>query len=68
MLRDINLAFACGAFLGLIGPNGGGKTSLLRVLLGILKPTAGHPVSLLPARLVCMKNVPMPLLRQCANV
>ena len=42
ILRDINLVVEPGEFLGLIGPNGGGKTSLLRVLLGILTPTAGQ--------------------------
>ncbi len=42
ILRDINLTVARGEFLGLIGPNGGGKTSLLRVLLGIMVPTSGH--------------------------
>jgi zinc transport system ATP-binding protein len=42
ILRDINLVVEPGEFLGLIGPNGGGKTSLLRVLLGILKPTTGQ--------------------------
>lgn len=42
ILRDINLAVAHGEFLGVIGPNGGGKTSLLRVLLGIVAPTGGR--------------------------
>ena len=42
ILRDINLVVEPGEFLGLIGPNGGGKTSLLRVLLGILAPTIGQ--------------------------
>jgi len=42
ILRDIDLVVERGEFLGLIGPNGGGKTSLLRVLLGILAPTAGN--------------------------
>ena len=41
ILQDINLAVAPGEFLGVIGPNGGGKTSLLRVLLGVLTPSAG---------------------------
>jgi len=41
ILEDLNLAVQRGEFLGLIGPNGGGKTSLLRVLLGLLPPTAG---------------------------
>lgn len=42
ILREIDLVVGPGEFLGLIGPNGGGKTSLLRVLLGILVPTTGH--------------------------
>lgn len=42
ILRDINLTVARGEFLGLIGPNGGGKTTLLRVLLGVFTPTFGN--------------------------
>jgi len=42
ILENINLAVAPGEFLGVIGPNGGGKTSLLRVLLGVLQPSAGR--------------------------
>lgn len=42
ILQDITLAVAPGEFLGVIGPNGGGKTSLLRVLLGVLPPCAGQ--------------------------
>lgn len=41
ILEDVSLTLADGEFLGLIGPNGGGKTSLLRVLLGLHPPTAG---------------------------
>ncbi len=41
ILDEINLTLARGEFLGLIGPNGGGKTSVLRVLLGVLHPTRG---------------------------
>jgi zinc transport system ATP-binding protein len=42
ILRDINLTVDRGEFLGLIGPNGGGKTTLLRVLLGVFTPTIGQ--------------------------
>jgi len=31
-----------GAFLGIAGPNGGGKTTLLRLVLGLERPTVGH--------------------------
>ena len=37
-IRDINLTIADGDFLGITGPNGGGKTTLLRVILGLLQP------------------------------
>lgn len=40
-LKDINLKVKKNEFLGIIGPNGGGKTTLLKVLLGIIKPTTG---------------------------
>ena len=41
ILSDINLELQKGQITTLIGPNGGGKTSIARILLGILKPTCG---------------------------
>lgn len=41
VLEDINLTIEELDFLGLIGPNGGGKTSLIKVLLGLIKPHTG---------------------------
>lgn len=41
ILRDISLSVQPGTMLGLIGPNGGGKTTLIRLLLGLLAPSAG---------------------------
>ena len=41
VLEHINLEIAEKDFLGVIGPNGGGKTTLMKIILGLLKPTAG---------------------------
>lgn len=40
-LRDINLTVASGELLGIIGPNGGGKSTLLMLMAGLLEPTSG---------------------------
>ena len=42
VLKDVNLELAEGDFLALIGPNGGGKTTLLKLMLGLFKPDAGQ--------------------------
>lgn len=41
VLTDINLGVKKGSFLAMIGPNGGGKTTLLRLMLGLLSPNEG---------------------------
>ena len=40
--RGLDVALATGEVLALLGPNGGGKTTLLKTLLGLLKPQAGE--------------------------
>jgi len=40
-LEKATLAVPRGEYLAVLGPNGGGKTTLLRLLLGLLKPDAG---------------------------
>jgi zinc transport system ATP-binding protein len=42
VLEDVNLTVYERDFIGLLGPNGGGKTTLARVLLGLLPPTRGE--------------------------
>lgn len=42
ILEDINLEIAPDDFVGIIGPNGGGKTTLLKVILGLISPARGH--------------------------
>ena len=42
VLERVNLVVEGNDFLGLVGPNGGGKTTLLRILLGLLEPQQGR--------------------------
>lgn len=44
VLEDVNLTMREQDFIGIIGPNGGGKTTLLKVILGLLKPYSGEVV------------------------
>lgn len=41
ILKNINLDIFEQDFIGIIGPNGGGKTTLLKVILGLIKPIKG---------------------------
>lgn len=41
VLEGVNLSVEPNKFLGIIGPNGGGKTTLLKVILGLIKPARG---------------------------
>ncbi len=41
VLRNVNLEIYPNDFLGIIGPNGGGKTTLIKMILGLLKPASG---------------------------
>jgi ABC-type Mn2+/Zn2+ transport system ATPase subunit len=42
VLRDVSFAAAPGQTVCVLGPNGGGKTTLFRALIGELEPLAGH--------------------------
>ena len=41
VLQDVNFTVRGGDFVALLGPNGGGKTTLLKLMLGLLKPERG---------------------------
>lgn len=41
ILEDVNLSIADREFVWIVGPNGGGKTTLVKILLGLLRPQKG---------------------------
>lgn len=47
VIHDINLHVARGEFVGIIGPNGGGKTTLIKSILGLIEPVTGK---------ICFRN------------
>jgi ATP-binding cassette subfamily B protein RaxB len=44
ILDQINLTIPAGSFIAIVGPSGAGKTTLVRLLLGLLPPTSGRIV------------------------
>ena len=42
ILENINFQVFSGDFIGVIGPNGGGKTTLIKTILGLIKPISGE--------------------------
>jgi zinc transport system ATP-binding protein len=42
ILKNITLNIHQGDYVGMIGPNGGGKTTLLKIMVGLLKPQKGE--------------------------
>ena len=41
IIRDVNLTFEDHAFIAITGPNGGGKSTLAKLIMGIERPTSG---------------------------
>lgn len=44
ILRNINLSLSSDSILTIVGPNGGGKSTLLKVLLKLIQPTSGEVI------------------------
>jgi len=42
VLKNVTFTVEENEFLGILGPNGGGKTTLLKLLLGLFRPSRGH--------------------------
>jgi ABC-2 type transport system ATP-binding protein len=42
VIDDMSLEIPTGISFGLLGPNGSGKTALIRLMVGLLKPAAGN--------------------------
>jgi len=45
-LNEVSFAVPSGSVFGLLGPNGSGKTTIIKLLLGLARPTAGRAVVL----------------------
>lgn len=65
ILKDINFTLPKGAFLNIIGPNGGGKTTLIEILTNLIKPTNGEfiineeKIGYLPQKITIKNNFPI---------
>jgi ATP-binding cassette subfamily B protein RaxB len=42
VLENVNLTIAPGKFVTIMGPSGGGKTTLVKIMLGLIEPTSGE--------------------------
>jgi zinc transport system ATP-binding protein len=42
ILRNVNISLEEGHFLGIVGPNGGGKSTLVKTILGLVRPASGR--------------------------
>lgn len=63
-LQDVDGAIAPGTSLAVVGPNGGGKSTLLKAIAGVVKPCDGHVhvqgrVAYLPQQSSVDRNVPI---------
>ncbi|MGI6232534.1 MAG: metal ABC transporter ATP-binding protein [Prevotella sp.] len=66
VLEHVNLRVEDHDYLGIIGPNGGGKTTLVKVILGMMKPAEGEVLYFRDGKQV--KNLTMGYLPQYNNI
>ena len=66
VLRDISLTIYDDDYLGIIGPNGGGKTTLMKLILGMMKPQSGTITYFKQGK--CVKQIRMGYLPQYTNI
>ncbi len=58
VLQDVSLDIHAGDYLGIIGPNGGGKTTLIRLLVGLEQPDKGT---------ISLYGTPLPKFKDWSN-
>jgi len=70
LVHEVDLEVGRGEIVTLVGPNGGGKTMMLRVLLGLIRPDAGRVerqagirIGYLPQRVQIDPNLPLTVAR-----
>lgn len=59
VIQNVSLQVHKGDYLGIIGPNGGGKSTLLKLMLGLLSPTKGE---------VCLYQTPIKKFRAWSRI
>jgi zinc transport system ATP-binding protein len=72
VLEDVNLSYNKNEFLAIIGPNGGGKSTLLKMMIGLLEPERGevllfgekplqvsHEIAYVPQDTIANKDFPI---------
>lgn len=70
LIRDVDLTVTPGEIVSIVGPNGGGKTTLIKTLLGIERPSAGRVVrrnglrlGYVPQKLAIDRTLPLTVAR-----
>ncbi|HIC98840.1 MAG TPA: ATP-binding cassette domain-containing protein [Pyrodictiaceae archaeon] len=68
VIDHVSLGVYEGEVLGLVGPNAAGKTTLLRILAGLVEPDAGHVVRRVGVGYVAQGNLLLPWLTIYKNI